>query len=40
MGLDLIVQSAQSALKSPSILGKEGQDGAFISVEEAQATFR
>lgn len=40
VGLDLIVQSAQSALKPPSILGKEGQDSAFISVEGAQAPFR
>jgi hypothetical protein len=40
VGLDLIVQSAQSALKTPSILGKEWQDSAFISIEGAQAPFR
>lgn len=40
VGLDLIVQSAQSALKTPSILGKEGQDSPFISVEGVQAPFR
>jgi hypothetical protein len=40
VGLDLIVQSAQSALKTPSTLGKEGQDSAFISAEGTQALFR
>ncbi|MFF7889542.1 hypothetical protein ACH40F_53420 [Streptomyces sp. NPDC020794] len=33
VGLDLIVQSAQSTLKAPAILGKERQDSAFIGVE-------
>ncbi|WP_416985839.1 hypothetical protein [Streptomyces sp. T028] len=40
MGLDLIVQRSQPALKTPSMLGKERQDGAFISVEGVQAPFR
>jgi hypothetical protein len=40
VGLDPIVQSAQSTLKTPSMLGKEGQNGAFISIEGTQAPFR
>ncbi len=40
MGLDLIVQSAQSTLKTPSMLSKERQDSPFISVEGVQAPFR
>jgi hypothetical protein len=39
VGLDLIVQSAQSALKTPSMLGEKGQDSAFIGVESVQAPF-
>ncbi|MGW5971637.1 hypothetical protein [Streptomyces sp. NPDC055186] len=40
VGLDMVVQSAQSALKTPSMLGEERQDRAFVSVEGAQAPFR
>jgi hypothetical protein len=40
VGLDLIVQSAQSALKTPSMLSKERQHSPFISVEGVQAPFR
>jgi hypothetical protein len=40
VGLDLIIQSPQPALKTPSMLGKERQDSAFVSVEGAQAPFR
>lgn len=40
VGLDLIVRSAQSSLKTSSLLGKERQNGAFMSVEGAQASFR
>ncbi len=40
MGLDPIVQSAKPALKTPSVLGKERQDSALISLEGTQASFR
>lgn len=40
VGLDMVVQSAQSALKAPSMLGEERQDSAFVSVEGVQAPFR